>query len=348
MSFFFKPGKSDPPAMTLEGVLGPNSRLDEAEAVAVETPGALCIASDGRLLFSSGRSVHAMARWGERPAPWGRFERPVTALSASPGGLVAVGLTGGGIAVLDNGGEPSGWAVPTGAGAIADCLFLSEDELAVVDHGHGADADVLSVAPWDDAAHGTVTALDRSGGTRVIMKDLHSPMGICRASDGALLVTELERARVVDQSGRVRQSGLPAYLGRIRRTSKGYLLSCLSRRDPLIEFLKTETDFVAEMKAKIAPRHWIAPRVTPEFAHDFPIELGATRLFGEIKPWAPSFSYGLLIALGGDMMPAAAAHSRADGRRHAISDALVWNGDVIAVSKASGEILNLGPEADFE
>ena len=99
------------------------------------------------------------------------------------------------------------------------------------------------------------------------------------------------------------------------------------------------------MKAKIEPRHWIAPRATPEFSHDFPIELGATRLFGEVKPWAPSFSYGLLIEMDESLMPVGSAHSRANGRRHAICDAAVWNGDLIAVSKASGEILNLGQGA---
>ena len=55
-----------------------------------------------------------------------------------------------------------------------------------------------------------------------------------------------------------------------------------------------------------------------------------------------AFSYGLLIELNDALMPVGSAHSRADGRRHAISDALVWNGDLVAVSKASGELLNLG------
>ncbi len=96
------------------------------------------------------------------------------------------------------------------------------------------------------------------------------------------------------------------------------------------------------MKATVAPRYWIAPRATPDFAHDFPIELGATRLFGEIKPWAPSFSYGLVIELSEALVPVGSAHSRADGRRHAISDAVVWNGDLVAVSKASGELVNMG------
>ena len=131
---------------------------------------------------------------------------------------------------------------------------------------------------------------------------------------------------MVDPSGLVLLAGYPAYLGRIRRIGDGYPMACLSRRDPLIEFLKTEPEFVARMKASMEPRHWISPRLDAEFSHEFPIELGATRLFGEIKPWAPSFSYGLLIETDSAMMPVGSAHSRANGIRHAISDVVSWNG----------------------
>jgi hypothetical protein len=156
-------------------------------------------------------------------------------------------------------------------------------------------------------------------------------------------LTELERARVIDSSGKVLQSGFPAYLARIRKVDGGYAIACLSRRDPLIEFLKTEGDFVARMKSNIDPQHWISPRASPEFSHDFPIELGATRLFGEIKPWAPSFSYGLVIETDPDLTPVGSAHSRANGHRHAISDVTEWNGSLIAVSRASEEILRFSP-----
>ncbi len=43
--------------MTLEGVLGPNNRLDEARGVPIESPDALCVGADGRLFISAGRSV---------------------------------------------------------------------------------------------------------------------------------------------------------------------------------------------------------------------------------------------------------------------------------------------------
>jgi hypothetical protein len=333
--------------MTLEGVLGPNDRLDQARAIQVDSPDGLSVCADGRLLFSSGRSVFALRKWGEPPQSFAQFERPVTALCASPGGLVAAGMVGGGLVVCDASGRPvKGWKTPPGLTAAADAVFLSEDELAVVDHGYKPGEPLLSLAPWDDVSRGKLIAVRRDGDSRAIANGLHCPMGVSPGRSGELLVTEFERARIVDGSGKVRQSGYPGYLGRLRKTASGYVMACLSRRDPLIEFLKTERSFVGAMKATIAPQHWIAPRISPEFSPDFPIELGATRLFGEIKPWAPSFSYGLVIELSETLAPLGSAHSRASGRRHAISDALVWNGALIAVSKASGELLNLGCAGD--
>lgn len=330
--------------MPLEGALGPNGRLDDADAFAVAKPEAICVDRDGRLLASSASDVLLIPHWGKEPKLWGSFDAPVTALAASAGGRIAVGLSGGRIVVRDTAGNPlSGWTLSSSPCAIADCLFLSEDELAVVDHGYGPEEPILSLAPWDPVARGQVLGISRTGDLQVIASGLHCPMGIARGPDGALVVTELERARVVDVSGKVLQSGYPAYLSRIRKIGEGYALACLSRRDPLIEFLKTERQFVAKMKANIDPRHWISPRANPEFSHDFPIELGATRLFGEIKPWAPSFSYGLVIETDNAMTPMGSAHSRANGIRHAISDVTAWDGSLIAVSRASEEILKFSP-----
>ena len=342
---FFRSKAQQVPAMTLEGVLGPNSRLDEAGGLSVTTPEALCVAGDGQLLISSGKAVLALRAWGEEPALWKSFDHPVTALCGSPTGLVAVGLVDGTVSVFDQDAQPSsGWKGPFKLGTVTDCAFLSETELTLVASGYPPNENVLSVAPWESTPNGKVLAVSASGEVRTVISGLHCPMGVSCDAKGDILVAELERACIVDAAGRPRQSGYPAYLGRLRKTRSGYVMSCLARRDPLIEFLKSEHDFVAEMKANIPPQNWISPRVSPAFSHDFPIELGATRLFGDIKPWAPSFSYGLVIELDDNLMPVRSAHSRANGRRHAITDALSWNGDMIAISKASGEILNLGPE----
>ena len=334
------------PSLTLEGTLGPNNRLEDACGIRVEAPDALCVGADGRLFFSAGRSVLYLGKWGEPPQSFAAFDEPVTALCSGPADLIAIGTLGGGLRVCEGSGRLKAWIAPSGLSAAADLLFLSDDELAVVDHGYTTAEPLLSLAPWDDTARGRLVSVRSDGEVRVLAGGLNCPMGVARDQRGELIVTEFERARIVDQSGKVRQAGYPGYLGRLRKTGTGYVMTCLSRRDPLIEFLKTERNFVDSMKATIPSQYWIGPRVNPEFSHEFPIELGATRLFGEIKPWAPSFSYGLVIELSDTLMPVGSAHSRADGGRHAISDALVWNGDLIAVSKASGELLNLGSAGD--
>jgi hypothetical protein len=344
VSMFFRRREKEMPGMPLEGALGPNGRLDEADALAIAKPDAVCVNRDGHLLVSSGAEVLLLRQWDQAPERWASFDAPVTALAVSEGGQVAIGLAGGRLVVCGPSGEASPhWTLSSQPRAIVDCLFLSEDELAVVDNGYGPDEPILSLAPWDDAARGQVLAIGRDGATRIIAAALHCPMGIARKPDGSLVLTELERARVIDASGKVLQSGYPAYLARIRKVGSGYAIACLSRCDPLIEFLKTEREFVTRMKANIDPRHWISPRANPEFSYEFPIELGATRLFGEIKPWAPSFSYGLVIETDPDMTPVGSAHSRANGFRHAISDITPWNGSLIAVSRASEEILKFSP-----
>ncbi len=341
----FPSRQREPPPMTLEGTLGPNDRLELAAGIRVAAPEALCVASDERLLVSSGSHVLALGAWGEAPAPWAEFDRRVTALAASPSGLVAAGLAGGGLAVLElNGKLAEGWPAAANAIAVNDCVFAVEDEIFVVDSGYRDDENLLSLATWDDVARGSIVAVKRGGAPRKVAVGLQCPMGICLDAAGRPVVSLFERASLVDLAGKTLQSGYPAYPGRVRRTSSGYALACLSRRDPLIEFMKQEPDFVAEMKAKLDPRHWISPRHSPEFSHEFPIELGATRLFGEVKPWAPSFSYGLVIETDERFMPVASAHSRANGSRHAISDVVEWRGSLIAVSRASGEIVNLGEE----
>ena len=328
--------------MTLEGVLGPNDHLEQADAMTVHVPDALCVTPDGRLLFGSGTHVLALSAWGATAGTFAAFDTTVTALCAGPSGEIAVGLEGGRLTVLDASGNPlGGWQVPSdSATSIVDCAFRG-DELLVVDSGHRSSSELLARATWDDEPHGKLFAVKASGEMRVLNAALHTPMGVCLDDRGFAQVSLLERASIVDETGKVIRSGLPGYIGRARRAPGGYLITCLARRDPLIEFLKTERGFVETMKTTIDVKHWIAPRITPEFSHEFPIELGATRLFGEVKPWAPSFSYGLLIEADEHFLPTGSAQSRANGRRHAISDATVWNDDIIAVSRGSGEILRL-------
>ncbi len=92
---------------------------------------------------------------------------------SSPGGLVAVGTLGGGLRVYDGSGRARrGWTSPSGLTAVADALFLSEDELAVVDHGYSAEAPLLSMAPWDGSRAGSSSPCESDGELRVLASGL--------------------------------------------------------------------------------------------------------------------------------------------------------------------------------
>lgn len=332
--------KSVPPTMTLEGVLGPNDRLEAADTRSAPGARAMAVAADGALLVNDESRLLRIADWGAEAEAVHQAPASIAALTVAPNGCVALVCEGGSLHVLTPDFAPTDWPRETGVKLPTDAAFLSDDELLVSDSGVESGEDMLARATWEEEAKGSVVAVSHSG-RRIIAKDLHAPAGLC-VSDGRILVTEMERARIRDAAtGAVLQSGLPGYAGRLARTPQGFLLSCIARRDPLIEFLKSETAFVRDMKATIAPAHWIAPRIDPQFSHDLPIEMGATRLFGEVKAWAPSFSYGLVIALDRDLNPVGSAQSRANGRRHAIAAAVPWGGGTVALSLGTGELLRL-------
>ena len=96
--------------MPLEGVLGPNRGLDDAEGYSIASPDAICVNRHGQLLVSSGSTVLLVRQWGQEPEHWGSFDAPVSALAVSAGGRVAVGLADGRVVVREAAGERlPGW-----------------------------------------------------------------------------------------------------------------------------------------------------------------------------------------------------------------------------------------------
>ena len=82
---FFRGAKQEMLAMTLEGGLGPNGRLDDADALPIAKPEAICVNRDGQLLVSSGSDVLLIRQWGQEPERWGSFDAPVSALAVKRG-----------------------------------------------------------------------------------------------------------------------------------------------------------------------------------------------------------------------------------------------------------------------
>ncbi len=333
--------------LLLDGPLRPNDLLDRAGAMAVADPDDLCLTRDGALLLSSGARLLRLRDWGGEFDELAVFDHPIGALATRDDGLIAVGLRGGGLHLLASDATPLPvWAAPRGSATnnIRALRFLRDGALLVAnacaDPGTDAADDIRDL--FAPAGTGQVLRLTETGTGEVLASGLRYPHGLTETASGDVLIAESWAARVRDPAGKAVLTDAPGYPARITPTPDGgHILSLFARRDPLIEFVLSEPKFLARMTAEIDPAYLIAPRLGVDHDHRLPTQMGATRLFGETKPWAPSFSYGLVIRLDADFTPLASAHSRADGARHGITAALDWRGDLIAISKGAGALLKV-------
>ncbi len=338
--------------LLLDGPLRPNDLLENAEARPLENPDDMCVAPDGSLLVSSGCSLLRLRDWAQDAFdPVAEFSSDVSALACRDDGLIAVGLKGAGIRVLTpDGGVAPGWVTLEGstkdirAKDIRACRFDPDGTLLVANASDGRGSDTQDL--FKATGSGQILRLGQDGGCETVLGGLRFPYGLTQTGAGKIIVSESWAARLCeimnDGSPRAIMQDAPGYPARINPTSDGgYILSLFARRDPLIEFLQSEPDFLNRMTSEIDPEYWIAPRLSADKDYRIPTQLGATRLFGETKPWAPSLSYGLVIRLDGDFTPMASAQSRANGVRHGITSALEWNGNLIALSKGSNLLLKV-------
>ncbi len=109
----------------------------------------------------------------------------------------------------------------------------------------------------------------------------------------------------------------------------------------MIEFVLRERDYCERMMREVDEAFWMAPTLSSGHSFEEPLQGGAVKHLGIHKPWAPTRSYGLLVQLDPACTPVASAHSRADGKRHGITSAIGVGGRIFAVSRGSGEVLEL-------
>lgn len=333
----------------MDGALRPNRLLEEARlAVAADAPDDL--AHDGRsALYSSGSRIYRLTpAGGELMTDLGS---EITALAAERGGRIAAGLADGGIALVDPGGARN--AVDRLGEAPARCItalsFVEDGSLLVAQgssrRGHAdwkrdlmerrADGSVWRVSP------------DLAGRVR-IASQLGWPLGIVIAPDGRVVVSESWRHRLVAiaDGGRVEPvlADLPGYPARLHRDpAGGYWLALFAPRNQIIEFVQREPEFLARMVAEIDEAYWVAPSLHPSSTFLEPLQGGAQKHLGMLKPWAPTRSYGLVVRLDAAFRPVASWHSRADGTRHGVFTCLPDGETVLAASKGGNGIVALEP-----
>jgi hypothetical protein len=137
-------------------------------------------------------------------------------------------------------------------------------------------------------------------------------------------------------------SDLPAYPGRIVSASNDDFWLCLfAPRNQLVEFVLREDSYRRQMIDTVDPAFWIAPALSSGTSFLEPIQGGARKKLNMLKPWSPSWSYGLIARCTKEMRPLSSLHSRAGGVVHGVTSACEL-GDVLYIgAKGSGRIVTL-------
>lgn len=333
----------------MDGALQPNRRLDEATALArIVGVDNLVATSDG-LLASSGPELLRIALTdGTVHSAW-RYDADIAALTALPDGRVLAALAGGGLRTVGE-SNASGLLATAERRVIRapTALVAMDDHTVLVAEG----AQDHLPAQWctdllRGGRSGGVWRVDLRGGpVQPIASGLAWPCGLALPGDGSVVVSEAWAHRLVriapDGRRSVVLADLPGYPSRLAPAAGGgWWLSLFAPRSQLVEFVLREPAFREQMMAGMAERFWVAPALSS--GHDFrePMQGGAIKTMGQLKPWAPTRSYGLVVRLDAQFQPDFSLHSRADGRRHGVTSVVEAQGRLYVAAQGGGEIVSV-------
>jgi hypothetical protein len=342
---FFGGGEAAVTVPPMDGALRPNQTLERASVAAeVRAPDNL-VSYRGDVLFSSGHELRALGSNSVLRS----FERPISCVAASLDSRLAVGLLGAEVVLV----QPDGTAslLPAAATSNANALAFYDDALIVCRGSAQYNPDQwkrdLMEAGVSKPGSGSVMLIPRDGAPRTVANGLRWPYGAA-VHDGRVIVSEswLHRLLALDPAGAAPPqpvlSDLPGYPARLCAASDGGLwLAVFAPRSQLIEFVLREDGYRRRMLSEIDSDFWIAPTIANGRSFLEPIQGGALKQMGVLKPWAPSRSYGLVIKLNAAFEPVVSFHSRADGTRHGTTSVVEHHERLYVASKGGDVIVSL-------
>jgi hypothetical protein len=338
-------GESAVTVPPMDGALRPNRRLETAP-VAIVAAAPEDIVTDGKqVVYASGGSVLRLDRKTGASEAVLTFDSTVASLALSAAGAIAVGLDDGRIVIFS--GAHDGATVATLGSRKSVCptalLFASETELLVAQGSATRRPSEWKHDVMLRGATGSVWRVSLGGEAKLLADGLSWPYGLALAENGAVAVSESWLHRVVligtDGGKRAVLDDLPGYPARLSPASDGgYWLSIFAPRNQIIEFVQREPEFLRRMMAEVDPAYWAAPSLHPSSTFLEPLQGGAQKHLGMLKPWAPSRSYGLVAHLDRNFRPTRSFHSRADGLRHGVTASAEIDGSLLVASKG-GDVI---------
>jgi hypothetical protein len=332
---------------SFDGALKPNQILETAEIVG-EFAAAEDIATDGKAIYiADGAAIRRFD--GSGTTELRRFDRDITALCCLPDGGIAVAVDGREVRVFETPSAENARVVfaSSSMNAVNALSPCKDGTLVATDGSTQRPAGQWVYDLMERGRTGRVLLLDSAtGSVRPIAAGLHYAFGACAAADGAVLVSESWRHRVVaiapDGGQRAVLDNLPVYPSRLSpAASGGFWLTAFTARTQLVEFVLRENAYRRRMMAEIEPEYWISPKLKSGQSFLEPMQGAHLKTMGVVKPWAPPRSYGLVIRLDESGVPLYAVHSRVDGVNHGVVAAVELDGALFALAKGPGRLLRV-------
>ena len=331
----------------LDGALKPNNLLEEAPAGTRAPAADNILVTPAGLVFSSGSQVLLLAGEGQaEPALLYSAAGVVSALAVSTDGVLAVASKT--LVFIDANGHAVTTLLPGSQdwGGVTAMAFAGDGSL-ILCVGSAANAlDEWQRDLLDGGRSGSVWRLDpKSGKAQKLADRLAYPNGVVIETDGSIIVSEAWEKRLVRLSPQGKGLGqvmedLPGYPARISTSTRGgYWLTIFAPRSQLIEFVLREPEYRKTMMAEVDKAFWVAPALGSGRSFREPMQGGALKQMGILKPWAPTRSYGLVVELPPDFVPVRSLHSRAGGKRHGITSAVEAGGTLWATAKGGDEVI---------
>lgn len=338
-------GESAVTVPPMDGALRPNRRLETAPVTIAATAPEDIVTDGKQVTYASGASVLRLDPKMGIAETVRSFDNSVASLAVSPSGAIAVGLDDGRIVIV--GGAHDGVSIAKLRSRQSRCptalLFASETELLVTQGSASRRPSEWKHDVMLRGATGSVWRVNLGGEAKLLADGLSWPYGLALAENGAVAVSEswLHRVVLIGTEGGKRAvlDDLPGYPARLSPASDGgYWLSVFAPRNQIIEFIQREPEFLRRMMAEVDPAYWAAPSLRPSATFLEPLQGGAQKHLGMLKPWAPTRSYGLVAHLDRQFRPTHSFHSRADGLRHGVTASAEINGSLLVASKG-GDVI---------
>jgi hypothetical protein len=358
---FFGRGDAAVTVPVMDGPLKPNRALDAVAHVGTAAGIDNLLRTADGVRYTSGASLLSGA--GDTLAV---FDQTITCAAVGPDGTVALGLEGGGLeggGVALHGGARDGRRIQLARGPLG-CLtaavFTDARTLLVAQGSNTRPAAAWRHDLMQRGQSGSIWRIDLDSGAATMLRGrLAWPWGLALARDGRLFVAESWRHRVLlldadSGSGADTGSGnevalgdLPGYPARIVPARRGgYWLAFASVRNQLVELILREPGYRTRMMAEVPEAYWMAPALSSGGSFLEPLQGSGLKQMGQMKPWAATRSYGLVVRCDAAMQPVRSWHSRADGRAHGIVSLCEDGPDLLAAAKGPGWLLRLDGVAD--